>query len=120
MRPGRLPETPFRGRQCHAGWQVDSIQLIAADAIDNDCNDNGVPDECEADFDGDGLIDGCDPDIDDDGVLNAQDVCDHTPLGRTVDAQGRPLSDIDQDCDTDLEDFAHFEQGFTGPLADGG
>ena len=56
-------------------------------------------------------------DSDGDGVNDAIDVCNNTPVGTAVDAEGRPLGDIDQDCDTDLEDFALFEQGFTGPLA---
>lgn len=55
-------------------------------------------------------------DDDGDGVPNGQDVCLNTPPGTVVDAEGRPLGDIDLDCDTDLFDFASFEQGFTGPL----
>ncbi len=31
--------------------------------------------------------------------------------------EGRPLGDVGQDCDTDLEDHALFQQGFTGPPA---
>ena len=34
-----------------------------------------------------------------------------------MDAEGRPLGDIDSDCDTDLDDSAVFQQVFTGPLA---
>ena len=55
-------------------------------------------------------------DVDGDGVDDALDVCDNTPAGTAVDAEGRPLGDIDQDCDTDLEDYVLFAQGFTGPL----
>jgi len=55
-------------------------------------------------------------DSDGDGVDDAIDVCNNTPPGTVVDAQGRPLGDIDLDCDTDLEDYALFQQGFTGPL----
>ncbi len=76
---------------------------------DNDCNTNGVPDDCEPDFDGDGLIDDRDDDIDGDKVPNEQDVCDFTPLGAAVDAEGRPLGDFDGDCDVDLQDFAKFQ-----------
>ncbi len=57
------------------------------------------------------------PDVDGDGVDDFYDVCDNTPAGTLVDAEGRPLGDIDQDCDTDLDDFALFQQGMTGPLA---
>ena len=56
-------------------------------------------------------------DMDCDGVDDALDVCNTTPVGTAVDDEGRPLGDIDQDCDTDLEDYALFQQGFTGPLA---
>jgi len=56
-------------------------------------------------------------DVDGDGVSDAVDVCSNTPAGTEVDGQGRPLGDIDQDCDTELEDHSLFQQGFTGPLA---
>ena len=85
----------------------------------NDRVDMGAyesPSECfGADFDGDGLPDMCDADIDDDEVLNEADVCDFTPVGAPVDSSGRPLMDIDEDCDTDLADFTLFQLGFTGP-----
>ena len=55
-------------------------------------------------------------DVDGDGVDDAIDVCNNTPAGTAVDAEGRPLGDIDRDCETDLEDFALFHQGFTGPI----
>jgi len=80
-----------------------------------DCDDNGVPDECQPDFDGDGLIDACDPDIDDDGVPNGLDVCDYTPPGAQVEPDGGVLGDLDGDCDVDLEDFAIMQDRFTGP-----
>ena len=56
-------------------------------------------------------------DSDGDGVDDFSDVCDNTPTGTAVDDEGRPLGDIDQDCDTDLNDFAVFAQQLTGPLA---
>jgi hypothetical protein len=56
-------------------------------------------------------------DADGDGVDDAVDVCNNTPAGTLVDAEGRPVGDLDLDCDTDLDDFANFEHGFTGPLA---
>ena len=108
---------------------------------ENDCDTNGIPDDCEsnsdgdlvidacdncvdldnqdqANFDGDELGDVCDPDIDNDGVENELDVCDFTPTGATVDIEGRPLGDIDEDCDTDLDDFKLFQLGFTGPTVE--
>jgi len=58
-------------------------------------------------------------DMDGDGVDDAIDVCNNTPPGIAVDAEGRPLGDIDLDCDNDLDDYALYVQGFTGPLASG-
>ena len=55
-------------------------------------------------------------DTDGDGVDDAIDVCNNTPLGIPVDAEGRPLGDIDGDCDTDLDDFALFQRSMTGAL----
>jgi sulfatase modifying factor 1 len=55
-------------------------------------------------------------DIDGDGVEDENDVCSNTPVGTAVDAEGRPLGDIDLDCDTDLDDFAQLAAGLTGPL----
>ena len=55
-------------------------------------------------------------DSDGDGVDDVIDVCDNTPPGAAVDAEGRPLGDVDQDCDNDLHDYDLSQQGFTGPL----
>ena len=55
-------------------------------------------------------------DTDGDGVDDAIDVCNNTPPGIPVDAEGRPLGDIDGDCDTDMDDFTLFQQSMTGPL----
>ncbi|MCB9867668.1 MAG: hypothetical protein H6816_13665 [Phycisphaerales bacterium] len=56
-------------------------------------------------------------DIDGDGVPDGADVCCNTPLGVAVDGAGRPLGDVDFDCDVDLADFAVFAANLTGPLA---
>ncbi|MCG8404940.1 MAG: SBBP repeat-containing protein [Phycisphaerales bacterium] len=54
-----------------------------------DCNDNMVPDECEADNDGDALINDCDDDDDNDGVFDAQDVAPFNPnICRDTDDDG--------------------------------
>lgn len=58
------------------------------------------------------------PDTDGDGVVDPDDVCCNTPLGVDVDAQGRPIGDLDFDCDNDLEDFFLFSHGVTGPLSE--
>ncbi|MBI4717146.1 MAG: hypothetical protein HY763_05020 [Planctomycetes bacterium] len=54
-------------------------------------------------------------DRDQDGVDDAADVCCGTPPNVAVDAEGRPLGDIDRDCDTDLEDYALLQSGLSGP-----
>ncbi len=59
-------------------------------------------------------------DEDGDGVDDAFDDCFNTPAGVAVDASGRPLGDIDLDCDTDLIDYELFQRGFTGTLAPAG
>ncbi len=104
----------------------------------DDCNTNGLHDDCEsdvdtdgfidacdncpndsqptqADFDGDGAGDACDDDIDNDGVPNAVDVCDFTPLGALVQQNGGLRADLDGDCDVDLIDFGILQSEFTGP-----
>src|SRR6476659_9994682 len=55
-------------------------------------------------------------DTDGDGVPDGVDVCCHTPPGVAVDAQGRPLGDLDGDCDVDQSDFAIFQANMTGPI----
>lgn len=59
-------------------------------------------------------------DEDGDGVEDALDECCGTPPGVAVDANGRPVGDIDRDCDTDLIDYELFQQGYTGALGPGG
>ena len=73
-----------------------------------DCQPDGIPDDCQADFDEDGVPDDCDTDIDGDGVANGIDVCELTPTGIPVSPQGRPLGDLDDDCDVDLDDWYYF------------
>ena len=55
-------------------------------------------------------------DSDQDGVDNGLDVCCGTPTGITVDEDGRPISDFDDDCDGDLEDYLllHMDLGDPG------
>jgi hypothetical protein len=55
-------------------------------------------------------------DIDGDDIEDALDVCCQTPPNVPVDDQGRPLGDVDLDCDVDEADFAIFQRAFTGPL----
>ncbi len=55
-------------------------------------------------------------DSDGDGVEDHLDACCNTPAGSSVDGHGRPIGDLDLDCDVDLFDFAMFLDNFGGPL----
>jgi hypothetical protein len=102
---------------CDADGTPDACALADCppdDGTCGDCNANGLPDGCEADFDGDGLIDPCDVDRDADGVFDLLDHCTTTPLGTTVRTDGTALADINADCETNLADFAVFQQCFSG------
>ena len=55
-------------------------------------------------------------DTDGDGVDDSEDVCCQTPAGLPVDERGRPVADLDGDCDVDLVDFSIFQFSFTGPM----
>ena len=48
--------------------------------LSNDCQPNGIPDECEPDCDDDGIPNSCEPfeDTDGDGVLDCVDLCRET------------------------------------------
>jgi hypothetical protein len=56
----------------------------------------------------------CD-DFDGDRECNTVDICPATPAEVVVDNRGRPQSDMDEDCDTDLQDFQRFESCLRGP-----
>ncbi|HNO76932.1 MAG TPA: putative metal-binding motif-containing protein [Phycisphaerae bacterium] len=107
---------------CTGGTAIDCDDLddttypgapeICDDLIDNDCD--FAPDCADPEC---ALTQVCGgPDSDGDGVVDIDDVCNNTPPGLAVDAAGRPLGDIDHDCDTDLADFQLFASGFSGPL----
>ena len=55
---------------------------------DNVDNCPSISNADQADFDNDDLGDICDPDIDNDGILNADDLCNDTPLGSVVGVDG--------------------------------
>lgn len=58
------------------------------------------------DFDGDEVPDLCDSDIDNDGVFNNHDVCDFTFEGVITNPKGRPIADLNLDCEVNLQDYA--------------
>ena len=54
-------------------------------------------------------------DSDQDGVDDALDVCCDTPAGIAVDDDGRPVGDLDDDCDSDLDDYSLLFVNFGEP-----
>ena len=44
-------------------------------------------------------------------------LCDFTPLGANIQADGGLLADLDGDCDVDLDDFAMMQAEFTGAVS---
>ncbi len=53
-------------------------------------------------------------DTDGDGIDDTFDVCPQSGEPDFVTPDGRPISDLDNDCDADLIDFSAFQQGFSG------
>jgi hypothetical protein len=76
-----------------------NVGLAYVFALPEDCDVNGVPDECDPDSDGDGIPDTC-------------DACPATIPGSPVDRRGCPpviTCDYDRDGDVDEDDVALFE-----------
>ena len=103
------------GIDCNNNGVPDECELAG-----NDCNVNGIPDECDPDADGDGQIDTCklSGDFDDDGDVDLGDLlafkaCLSDPgAPRAVDCEE---ADFDDDGDTDLANLVAFQAAFTGP-----
>ncbi len=63
--------TFLQANECNDNGVPDECEI--ASGTSGDCNENDVPDECELDTDGDGFINACDDDDDDDGILDDGD-----------------------------------------------
>jgi hypothetical protein len=116
---------------CNTNGVQDGCDIAASTSADTnvnglpdeceDCNGNGVPNECEltcggscvyvwgcgygSDCNSNGVTDDCDPDCNNNGI---PDDCDRCALF---------LGDRDRDCDTDLWDFAFFQDCYEAPGA---
>lgn len=85
---------------------------------DDTCSDDTAEVDCVTSggrYLGDGVT--CDGDPDADKVFGCDDVCPTTPAPGGVDASGRPLGDLDKDCDVDLVDYSIMQLNFSGPFA---
>ncbi|MEZ6084406.1 MAG: hypothetical protein R3E58_10820 [Phycisphaerae bacterium] len=80
--------------------RVDNVRFKVV-GLDNDCDANGTPDDCQTDSNNDGVPNACDDD-DGDGVPNHEDQCpefdDH------VDADGDGVADRCDPCPNDSPD----------------
>jgi hypothetical protein len=91
---------------CNGNGTIDRVDIDSGSS--EDCNDNGVPDECETgnDANGDGVPDDCqlDPDITGDGVVNVDDLlavitgwgaCPEPPAGCPADVDRDGVVGVD-------------------------
>ncbi|MBU0616632.1 MAG: hypothetical protein KKI02_02840 [Planctomycetes bacterium] len=107
-----VDEQALEGAQGSSGLDLDwfvsgdgivKVELTGGDF--GDCGGYGIDDL---------VIDA--PDCDGDGIFDDKDVCPCVPAPGGVDAEGRPLGDLDCDCDVDLADLATLLANYgTGP-----
>jgi hypothetical protein len=61
---------------CNGNGAGDHCDIVAS--VSQDCDLNGVPDECQSDCNGDGVPDVCEPDCNANGVPDPCDIATHT------------------------------------------
>jgi hypothetical protein len=90
-----------------------------AGSTSQDCDGNGVPDECEPDEDADGVIDACDPcpednpdDGDGDGLCESDDNCPEVANADQADMDGDSVGDL---CDDDIDGDGFLNSFFGQP-----
>jgi len=90
----------LRVGDCNANGRHDSIDVTTGSS--DDCNADGVPDECEPDCNGNGVADGCDLDLGTSLDCNANRVPDECDIASGTsgdcDRNGRP-----DECDVTLD-----------------
>lgn len=90
-----LPNT-----QCESDCNTDTVEDSIAfyNGVAEDCNSNGVLDECEYDCDGNGIPDSCEADCNGNDVVDACDIQSGTSTDCSGD--GRPDECDDHDCNS--------------------
>lgn len=102
-------------QDCNSNGIPDECDLT--NGTSQDCNSNGIPDECDLgggtsqDCNHNGIPDECEMDTDGDGVIDECDLCPQTPTGQSVDPNGCS----DGQVDTDLDGFCNPNAPSTGP-----
>lgn len=106
---GRGVEPPVEIEDCNGNGTADDEDLV--DGTSEDCNFNGIPDECDSDSDGDGVPDDCDTcpgeddlrDSDGDGVADCLDECPNNADKTEAGVCGCGQADVDSDGDGTLD-----------------
>ncbi len=126
-----VPTTAVNSSECSPpSFITVSVQYLMC----LDCNDNGVPDDCEPDCNANGVADECDirdgasvdcgpngvpdecdPDTDNDGVV---DDCDPCPLDRFDDSDDDGACDSDDECPIDPNKITAGQCGCGQPETD--
>ncbi len=89
------------------GACCDSINACSEDVTESDCLMFGGR------YLGNFLTCADDPDLD--SFVGCSDICPVSPAPMGVDAEGRPLGDVDADCDVDLVDYSILQGNFSDP-----
>jgi len=94
------------------GFSQDCNGNGIADECETDCDDNGTPDECDiaggaTDCDGNGIPDSCEADCNENGVVDACDISD----GTSIDDNGNGVPD---ECEEGNLYYTSFEEPLIG------
>lgn len=114
-----VSDLDLTANDCNGNGVVDDCEI--ASGITSDCNQNGVPDECEPDDDKDGVPNECDRfgDFDADTDIDLDDYASlqacmlaSGPGENSIAVECSEAFDSDLDSDVDLADFAEFARRF--------